>query len=179
MKIYKMFPVVLAVSSVILFVLLIIKHEHHLSHAQSVYVHLQPVDPRSILQGDYMVLNYGLNLHDASDQQIQNQAQLMSYVALDAQQRVIKTSLKAPQDKLQSAKPVQLILKNPKNQLDSLYPAANSFLFAEGLEPCYRNAEYAHLRVKSNGKALLAELLNEKLKPLNCEQQKSWIEGGA
>ena len=58
MKTKTILPLVLALLSIVIFVLMIVKNEHHLNNAQSVYVRLQPVDPRSILQGDYMALNY-------------------------------------------------------------------------------------------------------------------------
>ena len=173
LKLKTLLPVVLALLGIALFTGLIIKHERHFQKGQSVYVKLQPVDPRSILQGDYMVLNYDLNFHDVDEQQIQNQAKLVTYVYLDAKRRVLETRLNEHLA-VKSTKPIKLVLKNPRNQLDALYPAANSFLFAEGLEPCYSNAEYAHLRVKSNGQALLAALVDQDLKSLNCEQQQKW-----
>ncbi|WP_455595713.1 GDYXXLXY domain-containing protein, partial [Acinetobacter pecorum] len=57
----KFLPLHLAIFSIALFCGLILQHEWHLRHSQSIYVELAPVDPRSILQGDYMALNY--NLH--------------------------------------------------------------------------------------------------------------------
>lgn len=176
MKKIRFIPIILAVTSILLFAVMIITHEHHIRHAQSIFVKLKPVDPRSLIQGDYMVLNYDLNLHDMSNQDIQNHSSLISYVYLDAQQRVIKTNLELQQSR-QVIEPLKLVLKNPNNQLDSLYPAANSFLFAEGLGACYNNAKYAHLRVNSNGKAVLVELVDLNLQPLQCEQLNTWAEG--
>ena len=57
----KFLPLILAGFSILLFVGLILKHEHHLANSQSIFVELAPVDPRSILQGDYMALNYELH----------------------------------------------------------------------------------------------------------------------
>ncbi|QIO07434.1 GDYXXLXY domain-containing protein [Acinetobacter shaoyimingii] len=173
----KIFPLALAFCSVLIFVGLVIKHELHLRQAQSIYVQLQPVDPRSLLQGDYMVLNYDLKLHEVNDQQIENQSQIMSYVLLDERHRVIKTTFDLESTTFGTPQSIPLILKNPKNYLDALYPAANSFLFAEGLEPCYRDAKYAEIKVKPNGQALLVGLVDQYLKSLNCEQQKKWAEG--
>ncbi len=51
----------LSIFSIALFVGLIIQHEWHLRNSQSIFVKLAPVDPRSILQGDYMALNYQLH----------------------------------------------------------------------------------------------------------------------
>lgn len=178
----------LSIFSIALFVGLIVQHEWHLAKSESIFVELAPVDPRSILQGDYMVLNYDLHfsavaagngseqpVSDIRTEDFKNQSHVMSYVQLDQQRRVIKTSFE--QSTLnQSERSARLILKNPHNTFEALYPAANSFMFAEGLEPCYRNAKFAELKVKENGKALLVDLLDQQLKPLNCESSKSWRE---
>lgn len=191
----KQFPIILALFSILIFVGLILKHEDHLQNSQSIYIELAQVDPRSMLQGDYMALNYELYLaglregnpwdenrarnkkQEVSERQIQNQSKILSYVQLDAQRRVIQTNFDQNQLKTNPENTVRLVLKNPSNQLQNLYPAANSFLFAEGLEPCYRNAKYAELRVKPDGQVLLAGLVDEDLNSLNCESQTNWIKG--
>lgn len=191
----KQFPIILALLSILIFAGLILKHESHLQNSQSLYVELAPVDPRSMLQGDYMALNYELYFdgfregnpweenreknkqREALQQQIQNQSKILSYVQLDAQHRVIQTSFSQNHLKANPENTVRLVLKNPTNHLQNLYPAANSFLFAEGLESCYRNAKYAELWVKPDGQALLAGLVNKDLKSLNCESQTNWIKG--
>lgn len=185
----KFLPLILAGFSILLFVGLILKHEHHLVNSQSIFVELAPVDPRSILQGDYMALNYDLHfsavaaengseqpVSDIKIEDFKNQSHVMSYVQLDQQRRVIKTSFDRSALN-QSERVARLMLKNPRNTFEALYPAANSFMFPEGLEPCYRNAKFAELKVKENGKALLVDLLDQQLKPLNCESSKSWREG--
>lgn len=191
----KFLPLILAGFSILLFVGLILKHEDHLANSQSIFVELAPVDPRSILQGDYMALNYELHFEGdaeadrgeeggladkkiaALEKRIQDQTHLLSYVQLDDQHRVIQTSLDKSLLKIAPETSMSLILKNPSNRLANLYPAANSFLFAEGLEPCYRNAKYAEIKVKDNGQALLANLVDQNLRALNCESQKDWVQG--
>ena len=101
----KMLPIGLAVLSILLFVLMIARHEWHLANSQSIYVKLQPVDPRSLIQGDYMALNYQLyfggqpseeqsaNRQTAKVNDAENlhrdyfvdQKSIVSYVQLDAQ----------------------------------------------------------------------------------------------
>ena len=48
----KMTPLALALLSIAVFLGLIFKNEWHLNNSQTMYVRLQPVDPRSIIQGD-------------------------------------------------------------------------------------------------------------------------------
>ena len=193
----KSLPLFLAVFSIIFFSVLIIRHEWHLSNSESIYVRLKPVDPRSMIQGDYMALNYHLyygglppameltdarvDEHAASEQlkidYFLNQQSVITYVQLDSQRKVILTSFNPnlltgyPND---SAK---LIVKNPENTFEGLYPAARSFLFAEGLEPCYRDAQFAELKVQANGQPLLAGLVGGNLQALHCEQKQAWWKG--
>ncbi|MBP8063489.1 MAG: GDYXXLXY domain-containing protein [Acinetobacter sp.] len=195
----RLFPLILAGFSILIFVGLILKHENHLANSQSIFVELAPIDPRSILQGDYMILNYELyfdtNIDDgteasseavndlqnwkilALDKHIQNHAHPLSYVLLDEQRRVIQTRFDDNFIKADSQTSLRLVLKNPSNQLQNLYPAANSFMFAEGLEPCYNKAKYAEIKVKENGLALLVDLVDQNLKSLNCENSKNLGQG--
>lgn len=188
----KMIPLWLAAFSIALFLIMIGRHEWHLAHSGSIYVKLKPVDPRSILQGDYMALNYELYLaeqppameliedhlpSDAEKAYFYNQSSILSYVQLDAQRRVIQTRFDPQLLNDYPGASAKLVLRNPHNTFEGLYPAARSFLFAEGLEPCYRNAQFAELKVRENGQPLLVNLVGENLKALNCEQQNDWWKG--
>ena len=193
----KILPLILAVLSITFFIVMIARHEGHLANSKSIYVKLKPVDPRSIIQGDYMALNYHLYfgslppatvLTDArisepdesehlKREYFYNQHSVISYVQLDAQRKVIRTSFNP---NLLTAYPnasATLVLKNPENTFEGLYPAARSFLFAEGLESCYRDAQYAELKVQENGQPLLVGLVDENLQPFQCEQKQAWWKG--
>lgn len=197
----KMIPLCLALLSIAVFLSLIFKNEWHLKHSQSIYVRLQPVDPRSILQGDYMRLNYQLyfapqnsNLENTTeqntnqqninqedhifsghyfDQIIQNKSSIVTYVELDPQRRVIHTSF----EPLQNVQIQRLVLQNPNNRYTMLYPASKSFLFAEGLAECYQQAEYAEFKVDERGNAILTALKGNQLQDLGCEKQAHWLDG--
>lgn len=166
----KYFPIILACFSCVFFLALIIRNELHLKNSDSIFIQLQPVDPRSLIQGDYMVLNYHLFWHDVSLNQIQNQATVIAYIQVDHDKRVTATTLTAKY-------PQKIQLKNLSNQIDQLYPASNSFLFAEGLAECYQRAEYAEFKINPQGKSILASLRDANLAALNCEDKKSWWQG--
>lgn len=183
----KIIPLVIAVLCIVIFIGVILKNEQHLNHSQSIFIELKPVDPRSLIQGDYMVLNYDMYFSDIPiqigrpsvplhDTVIENQSEIMAYVALDAQHRVWKSSL---DPRLLELYPLssRIMLQNPRNRLNRLYPASNSYLFAEGLAGCYRNAQYAEFKVDQQGKAMLASLRNKDLKLLGCENRKKWWHG--
>ncbi|MCG6038941.1 GDYXXLXY domain-containing protein [Acinetobacter baumannii] len=179
----KYFSLILALTTILIFVGLVAKNEWHLHHSKSIFIELRPVDPRSILQGDYMALAYELNLQslkalagsesEALDQVIFNHSSVPAKVILDSQNRVVRTIL----DNNNSFVGQSLILKNPENRLQALYPASRSFLFAEGLAQCYQKAKYAEFKVNTKGEAILFDLRGEGLQPLNCKQQKNWWKG--
>lgn len=179
----KHFSLILALVTLLIFVGLVAKNEWHLHHSKSIFIELRPVDPRSILQGDYMALAYKLNLQslkalagsesEALDQVIFNHSSVPAKVILDSQNRVVRTIL----DTNNSFAGQSLILKNPENRLQALYPASRSFLFAEGLAQCYQKAKYAEFKVNTKGEAILFDLRGEGLQSLNCKQQKNWWEG--
>ncbi|WP_010113158.1 GDYXXLXY domain-containing protein [Acinetobacter sp. P8-3-8] len=196
----KIIPLCLALLSIAVFLGLIFKNEWHLKHSQSIYVRLQPVDPRSILQGDYMRLNYQLyfapqnSILENTDQQntnqqninqeehifsghyfdqiIQNKSSIVTYVELDPQRRVIHTSF----EPLKNVQIQRLVLQNPNNRYTMLYPASKSFLFAEGLAECYQQAEYAEFKVDEQGNAILNALKGNQLQDLGCEKQAHWLD---
>nr|WP_312821685.1 GDYXXLXY domain-containing protein [Acinetobacter oleivorans] len=179
----KYFSIILSLTTILIFVGLVAKNEWHLHHSKSIFIELRPVDPRSILQGDYMALAYELNLQslkalagsesEALDQVIFNHSSVPAKVILDSQNRVVRTIL----DNNNSFVGQSLILKNPENRLQALYPASRSFLFAEGLAQCYQKAKYAEFKVNTKGEAILFDLRGEGLQPLNCKQQKNWWKG--
>lgn len=179
----KYFSLILAMVTILLLVGLVSKSEWHLHHSKSIFIQLKPVDPRSILQGDYMALAYELNLQslkalagsesEALDQVIFNHSTVPAKVILDSQNRVVRTVL----DTNNSFAGQNLILKNPENRFQALYPASRSFLFAEGLAQCYEKAKYAEFKVNPKGEAILFDLRGKELQPLNCKQQKNWWGG--
>ncbi|WP_151821723.1 GDYXXLXY domain-containing protein [Acinetobacter oleivorans] len=179
----KYFSLILALVTLLIFVGLVAKNEWHLHHSKSIFIELRPVDPRSILQGDYMALAYELNLQslkalagsesEALDQVIFNHSSVQAKVILDSQNRVVHTIL----DSNNSFAGQSLILKNPENRLQALYPASRSFLFAESLAQCYQKAKYAEFKVNTKGEAILFDLRGEELQALNCKQHKNWLKG--
>lgn len=196
----RLWPLVLALMSCLLFAALILSREWQLKNSMPIFVQLQPVDPRSLLQGDYMQLNYNLEwelgvseVNDAKqwNTKIANKHTILAYARLDQQNRVIATTLDHPNQSLEpvtkmgrlngqiksregQAEWVLLKLKNPSNDVNTLYPSTSSFFFAEGLASCYERATYAEFRVDTQGNAILGDLVDDELNSLNCHAGKSW-----
>lgn len=157
----------------------IVKQEQLIKTGESLFVKLRPVDPRSLLQGDYMALAYDLNIDSASKEQAlekQSHAQisLLSYlliVTLDDNQRVIASTFAEPNALANNQRKLIVKKTGRESWQTDFYPASDSFLFAEGLAKCYEQAEYAELKVSETGKPLLYRLTDDNLKPLDCENQ--------
>lgn len=188
-KLNKLMPLILALICLIIYIASIMGFEKHKSTGDDLYVPLLPADPRSLLQGDYMALNYELNIHNPNiktenannddeslndesetdfsweytNSKLDNQHELTLWISKDNHNILTNSYF----DKTQNTTP--LIVKNPSNWLGGLYPASRSFFFAEGLGECYENAKFAHLKVDKTGKPLLVGLVGDELKPLNCE----------
>ena len=179
-------PILIACLSILLFVVMITLNQLQLKRSHSMFVELAPVDPRSLLQGDYMQLNYELNWIEDQQQleasaltladRINNQSTLVAYVQLDAAQRLQHSSLDVKNLDRQAV--IQkLKIKNPDNTPRNLYPSTSSYLFAEGLGKCYEAAEFAEFKVDAEGNAMLIGLRDADLKDLNCEQARKWWQG--
>ncbi len=179
-------PLVLALTAIAVFVTMIVNNERHLANSDPMYIQLQPVDPRSLIQGDYMMLGYELylsapneadtdniNTQNTSDWQpdlLKARGDIKAWVVLDPQRKVTKTVLnKGELTPAEAANARPLVLKNPNQYREAFYPAANSFMFAEGLADCYQRARYALFKVNAKGQPMLADLVDANLRDLQCE----------
>ncbi|NRQ41208.1 GDYXXLXY domain-containing protein [Rheinheimera sp. YQF-2] len=143
---------VLAVSGIA-----IAQFEHTLTTGRIVNIALAPLDPRSIMQGDYMALAYAI------DRELPEDAAQYKYawLSVDAEQRAALHSVSnnLPQDPQLVA-----VLLRRRDGMFSVGP--NAFFFAEGTGALYEQAPYGQFRVDAGGKALLVSLLDENLQLL-------------
>lgn len=162
----------------------IAKFESQLANGRVVLLKLAPVDPRSLMQGDYMALNYQLEddiagalkkslettvTDDATEDDLENDAwfrpnlpeQFWHYDGLVILQL----------DKHRVGHFVRLA-DNPNTNADneialrykirdgSIYIATNAFFFQEGHSEAFENAEFGLFRVNDKGAPLLQSMVN-------------------
>lgn len=171
-------PILFGLMALILVNSNIFKQELLIKNGKVIFVELQPVDPRSLIQGDYMALRYKLHIDSNEDLKSDGMSEaaisLLDYrliITLDDQSRLIGSTIKMP-DKLSPNQHLLIVKKTSASALSEIfYPASNSYLFAEGLAYCYDKARYAELRVNESGRPLLYRLTDEKMEPLNCESK--------
>ncbi|MFS8150589.1 GDYXXLXY domain-containing protein [Vreelandella titanicae] len=142
--------------------------ERHLSEGEIVYLELAPVDPRSLMQGDYMALNFALGnqIQSALYQSERDEDSLKALngyvvVRLDEQriahfQRLDEgTSLRDDERRLRYR------LRNGQVRF-----ATDAFFFQEGHGERYEPARYGQFRVNTKGEPLLVALYNAELTKL-------------
>jgi len=133
------------------------RFEQTLTTGQMVILQLAPVDPRSIMQGDYMALAFAI------DRELPDDAAQFSYVWLTTADNAAASLHSLSNQLPQQQNKIGLLLR----QRDGIYSVGpNGFFFAEGTDAVYKAARYGQFKVDSSGKALLTGLLDENLQLL-------------
>ncbi|WP_166836846.1 GDYXXLXY domain-containing protein [Rheinheimera pleomorphica] len=143
---------ILAVSA-----LTIWRYEHTLASGQTVLLELAPVDPRSIMQGDYMALAF------AVDSALPDDAAQYRYAWLNVSEQGV-AGLHSLNNQLPPQAGMVGLLLRQRDGIVSVGP--NAFFFTEGSAAVYEAARYGQFKVDSSGKALLSGLLDENLQLL-------------
>jgi len=136
---------------------LIIKKEDTLANGRTMLLRLAPVDPRSLIQGDYMVLRYAI-AREVSKNQLKNSGCIV--VSLD-ENDVAKFLRVHKGEDLKTGEHL-LFYRNRRG----LRLGAESFMFQEGDAKLYSNARYGELKVDKSGKSVLIGLRSENFRPL-------------
>lgn len=136
--------------------------ENTIQKGRLVLLELAPVDPRSLMQGDYMQLNYALNsqVNVLNKENISKRGYIT--LAIDKQnkgvfQTINNTLPVIEQDSL-------LAVKYFNWDGFSLSVGADSFFFQEGKDTLFEKAKYGGLRVDDKGNSVLIGLYDANLK---------------
>jgi uncharacterized membrane-anchored protein len=153
--------VLIAVACVVIGALnvMIYQKEMTLQEGKAVLLELAPVDPRSLMQGDYMVLRYKL-ARDVRADSLPLDGHLV--LALDGNGVATYRRLHTPNMPLA---PDEQLLRYRRRGND-LRLGAESFFFQEGHAKHYGGAKYGELRVAASGDSVLAGLRDKDLERL-------------
>lgn len=142
--------------------------ERHLVEGRIVYLELAPVDPRSLMQGDYMALNFELSneiqraLQSRHADDIPKARDGHAIVRLDEQHIGHFQRLADGEGTLGSdERSLQYRLRNGQVRF-----ATDAFFFQEGHAGRYVTARYGQFRVNTKGEPLLVALYDGELNPL-------------
>lgn len=123
--------------------------ENILRHGQAMLFKLEPVDPRSLIQGYYMELRYEI-IRSAPMDQVGKSGCLVVRLDENKVAQFVRVHTGEP-----LADGEYLIAYKKRANLKL---GAESFLFQEGKAQEYSKARYAELKVRPDGKSVLAGL---------------------
>jgi len=138
---------------------LIIQKEYLKANSQAILLELAPVDPRSLIQGDYMRLRYVIS-REVEDTNIARDGHIV--VRLDKNSVAHYVRIHDPQTPLAQD---ELLLRYRQRKYD-VNIGPESFFFQEGHAKYYNNAHYGEIRVSKTGDVLLIGLRGEHFKEL-------------
>jgi uncharacterized membrane-anchored protein len=148
----------------------IMAKERLLETGRTVFIELAPVDPRSLMQGDYMALRFkvgvdaassitGARVSDKGPAPVPSDGRLV--VALDARSIASYRRL----DDGRSLAADEAVLRYRVRNGDVKF-ATNAYFFEEGTGARYSAARFGEFRVAPDGELLLTGLRGADLKPL-------------
>lgn len=136
----------------------IFQKEQTIKNGQIVLLKLAPVDPRSLMQGDYMVLRYAIASQVGK---LKNKGHLV--IKLDKHN--VASFVRVHKDeKLQQGELLLMCRNRGRMRL-----GAESFLFQEGHAHIYQKAKYGELRVDAVGNSVLVGLRDDKFRRLGAK----------
>ncbi len=165
------------------------QYEGVLKHGESVILELEPVDPRSLMQGDYMELGFSLTddiyhllsgrLEESNDGFERTGVSLKGYALLRKDERGVarlcRLSNTIPGD-FADCEPGLLIPYTLNDRWPYVSLPSHQYFFAEGAGSYFALARFGEFRVTSEGVALLVGLLDKDLQPMQApEDMQEWI----
>ena len=138
----------------------IFSKEQLLKDGQLIFLELAPVDPRSLMQGDYMVLRYKI-----SDDVRYENIPKRGYCVVQLDHSGIAHKIRFQEDINPLNKGEHLIEYTSPDRWN-VNIGAESFFFQEGHAEKYEKAKYGGVKTDKKGNSLLTGLYNEQLKKI-------------
>lgn len=143
----------------------VVQHESLLRRGEPMILELAPVDPRSLMQGDYMRLAYAIEREARQDSRDwPDRGRLV--VQADGSGVSRFKRLHAPDQSLRDGE--RLLQYRRRDGLVQL--GFGTFLFEEGRGEQLAAAEFAELRVDASGRGILVDLLDAQQRSLNVSE---------
>ncbi len=140
----------------------VMKKEELLRGGQLVLLELAPVDPRSLMQGDYMALRYKIS-ENIDDEKLPKRGYMV--VRIDslgvAERARFLCSTLPPNSLTLPLKEDEAFIKYSASDGWNVNIGAESFFFQEGHAEKYEKAKYGGLKIDKKGNSLLIGLYDE------------------
>lgn len=134
----------------------IAEKEAILAEGKLILLELAPVDPRSLMQGDYMILRYKI-AQDIDPAEVPRRGYCV--VSLDSDGIARRARLQEDKSPLQ---PREYLIKYTAGSWD-INIGAESFFFEEGQAEKFERAKYGGIKVDQQGNSILTGLYDEGL----------------
>jgi uncharacterized membrane-anchored protein len=134
----------------------IYKKEELRRNGQPIFLELAPVDPRSLMQGDYMALNFVLAGQITAQLQTTQSPPPQVILTLDEKRKA--TFSRWPNANTLSPNEVRL---NFKLRQGRPWLGTNAFFFEEGTASRYQRARFGEFRLNAQGEAILVNLVDQ------------------
>ncbi|MCF6319769.1 MAG: GDYXXLXY domain-containing protein [Proteobacteria bacterium] len=145
----------------------IYKKEDLIKNGEVLLFKLAPVDPRSLMQGDYMRLRFDLESKIVSATDLWNQDRTFKInkgfaIVKKAENNVISyIGIFKDQSLKDNQRLIPFKIKNRK-----VIFTTNAFYFQEGKAEHFQKSEYGEFRISKDGELILANMVDEKFKVL-------------
>ncbi|WP_347332618.1 GDYXXLXY domain-containing protein [Marinimicrobium locisalis] len=143
----------------------IYEKEQHLEHGEVIFLELAPVDPRSLMQGDYMALRFevGNRIRQALSSDDSEATQGYAIIRLNEQKVAHFVRLGDKNEPLaQDERRLYFRQRDGRVQF-----ATNAYFFEEGQAERYEPARYGRFRLNDDGEPLLVGMHDVKLERLD------------
>jgi len=150
--------------------LLIFRKEDVLASRRTMLLRLAPVDPRSLIQGDYMILRYSI----ARDVRIpKDQLGRKGRIVVSLDENNVAHFVRIHKgESLQDGEYLLFYRNRGGLRID-----AESFFFQEGDAELYSRARYAELKVDASGASVLVGLRGQDFERLGRKQESESVSG--
>lgn len=138
----------------------IVKKEQTISSGELVLLELSPLDPRSLMQGDYMALRYKIAVDSVGDALPKHG---YCVVKLDANHVATRARLQATEQPLNAG---EFLIKFKTVNGWDMQLGAESFFFEEGQSEKFSAAKYGALRIDDGGNSVLVGMYDGNLKKI-------------
>jgi len=138
----------------------IAKKEELLKDGQLVLLELAPVDPRSLMQGDYMALRYKIS----EDIDFDNMPK-RGYCVVRLESSGITNKIRFQKD-LTPLNEGEHLIEFTSSDKWNVNIGAESYFFQEGQAEKYEKAKYGGVKIDKNGNSLLIGLYDEQLQKI-------------
>lgn len=138
------------------------KAESAIANGRTVLIKLAPVDPRSLMQGDYMTLGYDL---PESFEITEDSGKLVA-TASPTGVVIFRRIASDPNENLEENEFLIRYSRDYSGWRGQIVIGTNAFFFEEGTAEVYENARYGEFKITADGTAYLVGLRDEGLNPL-------------